>query len=94
MVWKMVLQKRLARRKIISLQPWLTLRVPRWLCCGSFCVKARTDAVKEVAFAVKNLYEVDVLEEEAIVEWYENGSAGTNKGSPVWKHVKPLVEWL
>lgn len=60
----------------------------------SFCVKAGTDAVKEVALAVKNLYEADVLEEEAIVEWYEKGSAGTNKGSPVWKHVKPLVEWL
>lgn len=60
----------------------------------SYCVKAGTDAVKEVALAVKNLYEADVLEEEAIVEWYEKGSAGDNKGSPVWKHVKPLVEWL
>ncbi|KAJ8445147.1 hypothetical protein Cgig2_029519 [Carnegiea gigantea] len=48
----------------------------------SFCVKAGTDVVKEVALAVKNLYEPDVLEEEAIVEWYEKGSAGTNKGSP------------
>jgi len=60
----------------------------------NFCGKAGADAVKEVALAVKNLYEADVLEEEAIVEWYEKGSAGTNKGSLVWKHIKPLVEWL
>jgi len=60
----------------------------------SFCGKASPDAVKEVALVLKNLYDADVLEEEAIVEWYQKGSASDNKGSPLWKHVKPFVEWL
>lgn len=60
----------------------------------SFCGKSSPDAVKEVALVLKNLYDADVLEEEAIVEWYQKGLAGDNRGSPVWKHVKPFVEWL
>lgn len=60
----------------------------------SFCGKASPDAVKEVAVALKFLYDADVLEEEAIVTWYEQGSTGNNKGAPVWKFVKPFVEWL
>ncbi|KAK9713806.1 hypothetical protein RND81_06G052600 [Saponaria officinalis] len=61
----------------------------------SFCgVKASPDAVKEVALVLKNLYDADVLEEDAIVEWYEKGSVGLNKGSALWKNVKPFVEWL
>ncbi|KAL6516888.1 hypothetical protein OROHE_018176 [Orobanche hederae] len=60
----------------------------------SFCGKASSEAVKEVALVLKSLYDDDLLEEEFIVEWYEKGLNGGNKGSPIWKNVKPFVEWL
>ncbi|KAK1371890.1 W2 domain-containing protein [Heracleum sosnowskyi] len=60
----------------------------------AFCAKASAEAVKEVALALKVLYDSDVLEEEFIVEWYEKGLNGDNKGSVLWKIVKPFVEWL
>jgi len=64
------------------------------LAIEAFCEKASPEAVKEVALAVKALYDSDVLEEEFIVEWFEKGSAGGNKSSPIWKNMKPFVEWL
>ncbi|KAJ6839490.1 eukaryotic translation initiation factor 5-like [Iris pallida] len=60
----------------------------------SFCGKASGDAVKEVALALKVLYDGDVLEEEVVTQWYEEGLAGGNKSSQIWKNVKPFVEWL
>ncbi|XP_059280380.1 probable eukaryotic translation initiation factor 5-1 [Lycium ferocissimum] len=60
----------------------------------SFCGKSNSEAVKEVALVLKALYDIDMLEEEFIVEWYEKGSKGSNKISPIWKNVKPFVEWL
>lgn len=60
----------------------------------SFCGKANPDAVKEVALVLKNLYDADVLEEDAIVEWYSKGAVGVDKSSALWKNVKPFVEWL
>ncbi|KAJ3704120.1 hypothetical protein LUZ61_007825 [Rhynchospora tenuis] len=59
-----------------------------------FCGKCSAEALKEVALAIKGLYDGDVLEEEIIVKWYEEGVAGANKGAPIWKNVKPFVEWL
>lgn len=64
------------------------------LAIEAFCGKASPEAVKEVALVVKALYDSDVLEEEFIVEWFEKGAAGENKSSPIWKNVKPFVEWL
>ncbi|OAY58207.1 eukaryotic translation initiation factor 5 [Manihot esculenta] len=60
----------------------------------SFCCKAGPEVVKEVPLAVKVLYDNDVLEEEFILEWYQKGVSGGNKSSPVWKNVKPFIEWL
>ncbi|KAL6546054.1 hypothetical protein OROGR_009928 [Orobanche gracilis] len=60
----------------------------------SFCRKASSEAVKEVALVLKSLYDDDLLEEEFIVEWYDKGLNGGNKGFPIWKNVKPFVEWL
>ncbi|KAL3845583.1 hypothetical protein ACJIZ3_002986 [Penstemon smallii] len=60
----------------------------------SFFGKASPEAGKEVALVLKALYDDDVLEEEFIVEWYEKGLNGGNKSSPIWKNVKPFVEWL
>ncbi|XP_047337631.1 eukaryotic translation initiation factor 5-like [Impatiens glandulifera] len=60
----------------------------------NYCGKTNTDALKEVALVLKALYDMDVLEEEFIVEWYEKGLVGSNKGSSIWKNVKPFIEWL
>lgn len=60
----------------------------------SFFRKASPEVVKEVAFVLKVLYDNDVLEEGFILEWYQKGLNGGNKTSPVWKYVKPFVEWL
>jgi translation initiation factor 5 len=59
-----------------------------------FCGKCSAEALKEVALAAKDLYDADLLEEEIIVNWYKEGVAGTNKGAPIWKNMKPFVEWL
>lgn len=60
----------------------------------SFCSKASADAVKEVGVALKVLYDADLVDEEVIVKWYGEGSAGESKGMPIWKSVKPFMEWL
>lgn len=60
----------------------------------SFCVKCNEDAVKEVALAAKVLYDADVLEEEFIVQWYQEGITGATRTSPMWKNMKPFIEWL
>uniref|UniRef100_A0A2P2LXL5 Eukaryotic translation initiation factor n=1 Tax=Rhizophora mucronata TaxID=61149 RepID=A0A2P2LXL5_RHIMU len=57
------------------------------------CGKA-SPAMKEVALVLKTLYDNDVLEEEIILEWYQKGLGGDNKASPIWKNVKPFIEWL
>ncbi|KAF9601393.1 hypothetical protein IFM89_019246 [Coptis chinensis] len=59
-----------------------------------FCRKSKPDVVKEVALVLKSLYDTDVLEEEFIVQWYEEGLAGANKNSQIWKNAKPFIEWL
>ncbi|GJX01266.1 eukaryotic translation initiation factor 5-like protein [Tanacetum coccineum] len=59
-----------------------------------FCGKANPTAVKEVPLVLKALYDVDVLEEEYVVKWYEEGLSGSNKSSQIWKNAKPFVEWL
>ncbi|KAL1223729.1 putative eukaryotic translation initiation factor 5-1 [Cardamine amara subsp. amara] len=56
----------------------------------SFCMKASTEAAKEVALVIKGLYDEDLLEEDVIVEWYNKGI----KSSPVMKNVTPFIEWL
>jgi translation initiation factor 5 len=60
----------------------------------SFSAKASPEAVKEVALVLKALYDHDVLEEEFIVEWYQQGLRSGNKASQIWKNVKPFIEWL
>ncbi|PSR87846.1 Eukaryotic translation initiation factor 5 like [Actinidia chinensis var. chinensis] len=60
----------------------------------TFCMKPSPGAVKEVALVLKALYDADVLEEEFIVQWYQEGLASGNKGSQIWKNAKPFIEWL
>lgn len=59
-----------------------------------FCGKTNPTAVKEVPLVLKALYDVDILEEEYVVKWYEEGLSGGNKSSQIWKNAKPFVEWL
>ncbi|XP_076894517.1 eukaryotic translation initiation factor 5-like [Bidens hawaiensis] len=59
-----------------------------------FCGKSNPNAVKEVALVLKTLYDVDIIEEEYVVKWYEEGTSGGNKSSLIWKNAKPFVEWL
>ncbi|EOA35181.1 hypothetical protein CARUB_v10020326mg [Capsella rubella] len=62
---------------------------------GTFCgKKGNEEAVKEVALVLKALYDQDIIEEEFVLEWYNKGLTGVEKSSPVWKNVKPFVEWL
>jgi translation initiation factor 5 len=58
------------------------------------CGKCSAETLKELAFGAKYLYDADLLEEEIIVKWYGEGVTGANKGSPIWKNMKPFVEWL
>ncbi|KAK6938470.1 Translation initiation factor IF2/IF5 domain [Dillenia turbinata] len=60
----------------------------------TFCKESRPEAMKEVAFVLKALYDCDVVDEEFIVEWYQQGVSGENKGSAIWKNSKPFIEWL
>ncbi|XP_015881169.3 eukaryotic translation initiation factor 5 [Ziziphus jujuba] len=59
-----------------------------------FCRKSTSSALKEVALVLKALYDSDILEEECIIQWYEEGSKGGNKDSPIWKNSQPFITWL
>lgn len=59
-----------------------------------FCMKTNSAAVKEVALVLKALYDADVLEEEYIVQWFQEGRAGRNKDSAIWKNSRPFIDWL
>ncbi|KAI3869535.1 hypothetical protein MKW92_028896 [Papaver armeniacum] len=61
---------------------------------GAFCEKSGPEVVKEVALVLKTLYDEDVLEEEYIVQWFNEGIAGGSKNSQIWKNVKPFIVWL
>lgn len=51
-------------------------------------------AAKEVALVLKVLYDADILEEENIMQWYDEGIAGNNSDSAIWKNAKPFIDWL
>ncbi|KAF3445263.1 hypothetical protein FNV43_RR14957 [Rhamnella rubrinervis] len=59
-----------------------------------FCGKSTSSALKEVALILKALYDSDIVEEDYIVQWYEEGLNGGNKGSSIWKNAQPFISWL
>ncbi|KAK2401491.1 eukaryotic translation initiation factor [Trifolium repens] len=59
-----------------------------------FSLKSTSSALKEVALVLKALYDADALEEEHIIQWYQEGLKSDNKNSQIWKNVKPFIEWL
>eukprot|EP00249_Psilotum_nudum_P017339 c26270_g2_i1 orf=791-2155(-) len=60
--------------------------------CGSY----HPDAGKEVALVLKMLYDLDILEEEQILGWYDKVTANKldSGGLLARKNAKPFVEWL
>ncbi|KAF5479960.1 hypothetical protein F2P56_000740 [Juglans regia] len=59
-----------------------------------FSLKSNTSAMKEVALILKAHYDADILEEEFIVQWYQEGLKGGNKESQIWKNARPFMDWL
>ncbi|KAI4352135.1 hypothetical protein L6164_006416 [Bauhinia variegata] len=59
-----------------------------------FCHKSSSSALKEIALVLKALYDADILEEEYIVQWYQNGLKGDKKDSQIWKNAQPFIDWL
>lgn len=59
-----------------------------------FSRKSTSSALKEVALVLKAFYDADILEEEYIVQWYEEGLKGGNKDSSIWKNSQPFIAWL
>ncbi|KAG7986089.1 hypothetical protein I3843_03G062200 [Carya illinoinensis] len=59
-----------------------------------FSLKSNTSAMKEVALILKALYDADILLEEFIVQWYQEGLKGGNKESQIWKNARPFIDWL
>ncbi|KAJ3694776.1 hypothetical protein LUZ60_000153 [Juncus effusus] len=56
-----------------------------------FSEACNNEALKEVGLGVKVLYDADVLDEEIIIKWFDEGA---EKEGKVWKNVKAFVEWL
>ncbi|XP_061338339.1 eukaryotic translation initiation factor 5-like [Gastrolobium bilobum] len=59
-----------------------------------FSCKSTSNALKEVGLVLKALYDADVLDEDHIVQWYQQGLKGDNKDSMIWKNVRPFIDWL
>ncbi|KAK5084957.1 translation initiation factor eIF-2B epsilon subunit, GEF [Exophiala xenobiotica] len=54
----------------------------------------RTDGSRIVPLFVKDLYDLDVLEEEAFTEWYEDERSQEEAVAPMRDAAKPFIDWL
>lgn len=63
-----------------------------------FCMKSKSSsssaAVKGVALVLDALYDGEVVEEDCILQWYQEGLAGSNKDSSIWNNCKSFIDWL
>ncbi|KAK9106734.1 hypothetical protein Syun_022745 [Stephania yunnanensis] len=59
----------------------------------ALCGKANSDVVKEVALVLKAFYDANVLEEEFIMQCYNEILTDVNKTCPIWKNEKSFIEW-
>ncbi|PON58502.1 Translation initiation factor 2, beta subunit [Trema orientale] len=57
-----------------------------------FFRKLTPSAMKEVALVLKALYDADILEEEYIIQWFQE--KGGNEDSLIWKNAQPFIDWL
>ena len=60
----------------------------------AFFQRLTPSAMKEVALVLKALYDADILEEEYILQWFQEGSKGGKKDSQIWKNAQPFINWL
>ncbi|KAK1614751.1 hypothetical protein QYE76_020268 [Lolium multiflorum] len=60
---------------------------------GSYCSECSAEALKEVPVVLKVLYDGDVLEEETIVQWYDEAVAAGECSKAV-ENARRFVEWL
>ncbi|XP_047075963.1 eukaryotic translation initiation factor 5-like [Lolium rigidum] len=60
---------------------------------GSFCSECSAEALKEVPVVLMVLYDGDVLEEETIVQWYDEAVAAGECSKAV-ANARRFVEWL
>ncbi|KAL3697935.1 hypothetical protein R1sor_012011 [Riccia sorocarpa] len=60
----------------------------------TFCAPCAPDAGKELALILKMLYDEDILEEDQILEWYDNGDENNTKSIQVRKYAQPFVDWV
>ncbi|XP_062107498.1 eukaryotic translation initiation factor 5-like [Humulus lupulus] len=60
----------------------------------AFFKRLTSSSMKEVALVLKALYDVDILEEEYIMQWFGEGSKGGSKESQIWKNAQPFIDWL
>uniref|UniRef100_A0ACD5Z6Y5 Uncharacterized protein n=1 Tax=Avena sativa TaxID=4498 RepID=A0ACD5Z6Y5_AVESA len=60
---------------------------------GAFCGTCSAEALKEVPVVLKYLYDGDVLEEESIVQWYDEAVAA-GECSQAAENARRFVEWL
>lgn len=58
------------------------------------------ERIKEAPYALKTLYELDLIEEDVILAWAQKTDAGkllavpAEGGKAVRKAVQPVVDWL
>lgn len=60
----------------------------------AFCSSGTPSVCKEIARVLKVLYDEDILEEEEVLKWYDEGIAKRKESGEVWKNTKPFVDWL
>jgi translation initiation factor 5 len=60
----------------------------------AFFKRLTSSLMKEVALVLKELYDADILEEEFIILWFEEGSEGASKDSQIWNLAEPFINWL
>lgn len=55
-----------------------------------YCSSGPLEVCKEIPLVLKMLYDLDIIQEDVILAWYDDGSGG----GQVKKLAKPFVEWL
>ncbi|CAM6103822.1 unnamed protein product [Calypogeia fissa] len=86
-----VSQKIMYLAKMVS-NEWSQLRLLGTL--ETLCKSSPLDVGKEIALVLKVLYDKDVLEEDSIIEWFDNGDSVDPKAVKVRNWAQPFVDWL
>ncbi|CAM6119332.1 unnamed protein product [Calypogeia fissa] len=60
----------------------------------TFCGPSPPDVAKEIALVLKVLYDEDIVEEDQILEWFDNMDTVDPRTAQVKKFAQPFVDWL